>query len=78
MVRSAAYEWGQCPCGGQYVHRQVEVRMMVEGKPVTLSDVFQGACPTCGSRVYKAEQLARIEAIMKSNPLDGGLNSFRI
>jgi hypothetical protein len=77
MARSAAYNWGRCPCGGQYEHRLVEVKMTVEGKPVTLSDVFQGACPACGSRVYKAEQLARVEGTMKNEPLDRRLNRVR-
>jgi hypothetical protein len=70
MTRSLAYQWGRCPCGGEYEQRLVEVRMTVEGKPVRLSDVFQASCPTCGSRVYKAAQLARIEGMMKSERLD--------
>ncbi len=39
--------------------------MTVAGKAVVLSNVPQGACPLCGSRVYKAEVLERIEALMK-------------
>ena len=59
---------------GEYETRVMEVRMIVEGKVVVLTDVFQGFCPNCGSRVYKAEQLARIEETMKAVPLDGRLN----
>lgn len=58
-------EYGRCPCGGQYDQRYVEVRMTVNGKVVVLTDVPQGACPNCGSRVYKAEVLERIESLMK-------------
>lgn len=58
-------DYGKCPCGGTYENRQVEVRMTVAGKAVVLSNVPQGACPLCGSRVYKAEVLERIEALMK-------------
>jgi len=38
--------------------------MTVEEGPVILTDVSQGACPKCGSRVYKAETLERIESLM--------------
>ena len=58
-------EYGRCPCSGQYEQRFVEVRMTVNGKVVVLTDVPQGACPNCGSRVYKAEVLERIESLMK-------------
>ncbi len=59
------YDYGRCPCGGQYEKRMVEVRMTVNGKPVILTEVSQGACPVCGSRVYRAEVLERIESLMK-------------
>ena len=74
MMQSAASAWGRCPCGGTYEQRVVEINMTVEGKPVKLTDVLQGACPNCGSRVYKAEMLARIEAVLKNEPLDRRLN----
>jgi len=48
--------------------------MTVDGNPVKLTDVLQGACPNCGSRVYKAETLARIEAVMRNETLDRQLN----
>ena len=40
--------------------------MTVSGKIVVLTDVPQGSCPTCGSRVYKPEVLERIESLMKT------------
>jgi YgiT-type zinc finger domain-containing protein len=58
-------DYGRCPCAGVYQRRAVEVRMNVNGKVVVLTAVPQGACPQCGSRVYKAEVLERIEALMK-------------
>ncbi len=58
-------DYGRCPCSGVYDNRAVEVRLTVEGKVVVLTDVPQGACPNCGSRVYTAEVLERIESLMK-------------
>lgn len=58
-------EYGRCLCSGKYENRSVEVRMTVAGKVVVLTKVPQGACPLCGSRVYKAEVLERIESLMK-------------
>lgn len=60
------FEYGRCPCTGAYENRFVEVRMTVNGKVVVLTSVPQGACPMCGSRVYKAEVLERIESLMKN------------
>ena len=59
-------DYGRCPCTGAYENRFVEVRMTVNGKIVVLTDVPQGACPLCGSRVYKPEVLERIESLMKA------------
>lgn len=42
--------------------------MNVNGKTVVLTGVPQGACMMCGSRVYKAEVLERIESLMKGEP----------
>ena len=61
-------DYGRCPCGGAYEHRLVEVRMTVGGEPIVLTDVPQGACPLCGSRVYKAGVLEGIEALMRGEP----------
>jgi hypothetical protein len=58
-------DYGRCPCSGRYEQRRVEVRMTVAGKVIVLTDLPQGACPICGSRVYKTEVLERIEAVMK-------------
>jgi YgiT-type zinc finger domain-containing protein len=58
-------DYGRCPCGGTYENRFVEVRLNVAGKTVVLTQVPQGACPNCGSRVYKGEVLERIESLMK-------------
>jgi hypothetical protein len=44
--------------------------MTVQGRMVVVAGVPQGACPTCGSRIYKAEILARIEALMAADPED--------
>jgi YgiT-type zinc finger domain-containing protein len=60
-------DYGRCPCSGAYENRFVEVRMTVKGKAVVLTNVPQGACPLCGSRVYKAEVLERIESLMKGS-----------
>ncbi len=65
MADYARRDYGRCPCGGAYDNRSVEVRLTVNGKVVVLTDVPQGACPNCGSRVYKAEVLERIETLMK-------------
>jgi YgiT-type zinc finger domain-containing protein len=60
--------YGRCPCGGVYEQRVVEVRMTIGGEVVILVDVPQGACPICGSRVYKAGTLEGIEALMGGQP----------
>lgn len=64
MPLPPASEFGHCPCGGDYEQRFVEVRMTVAGQVILLEDVPQGACPSCGSRVYKTIQLEGIEALM--------------
>ena len=65
MADYAKRDYGRCPCTGVYDNRHVEVRLTVNGKVVVLTQVPQGACPNCGSRVYKAEVLERIESLMK-------------
>ena len=62
----ARQDYGRCPCTGRYENRFVEVRLTVNAKVVVLTAVPQGACPLCGSRVYKAEVLNRIESLMKN------------
>jgi hypothetical protein len=41
--------------------------MTVDGKAIRLDNVPQGACPQCGSRVYKPETLLRIELLMRGH-----------
>jgi hypothetical protein len=65
-----ALDYGICPCTGNYEKRSVEVRMTVEGKVVVFNDVPQGACPLCGSRVYKTDVLEYIEATMKRRQIN--------
>jgi len=60
-------DYGRCPCSGVYERRFVEVKMNVSGKLVVLTAVPQGACLMCGSRVYKADVLQRIELLMKGD-----------
>jgi hypothetical protein len=52
--------FGRCACGGTYEKRFVEVRR--EG--VVLTDVARGSCDTCGSYVYSADTLERIETLL--------------
>ena len=63
-MSNASEQFGTCPCSGHYDQRFVEVRMRVDGEVIVLTDVPQGACPNCGSRVYKADVLEMVEAIM--------------
>jgi hypothetical protein len=61
LARGSAY--GRCGCSGTFARRTVEVRLQAFGDTVVLDDVPQGACPSCGSRVYKSNVLAAIEAV---------------
>ena len=65
MTAPAHPHFGRCPCSGVYEGRTVEVRMTVMGELLVLSDVPQGACPSCGSRVYKSAVLQEIERTMR-------------
>jgi YgiT-type zinc finger domain-containing protein len=78
MTTPASFEWGRCPCGGIFEHKLVEINMTVDGRGVKLTDVPQGVCPTCGSRVYKAEALARVEGTLRNEALDRRLNRSRV
>jgi YgiT-type zinc finger domain-containing protein len=64
-------DYGKCPCRGIYENCEVEVRMTVGGRLVVLPRVPQGACPKCGSRVYKPDVLERIESLMYSAQAPG-------
>jgi YgiT-type zinc finger domain-containing protein len=66
-VPSPSATFGACPCGGSYEERAVEVSMVVDGDAVVLTNVPQGACPSCGSRVYKRGVLESLEATMRGS-----------
>jgi hypothetical protein len=67
-----------CPCGlGRFEARLVTVRMTVRGQLEVFDDVLQGACPSCGSRVYDADTLERIEAAMQARALDPTLTRVK-
>jgi hypothetical protein len=59
--------FGRCPCSGVYDQRFVEVRLTVDQEVIVLTDVSQGACPLCGSRVYKLSVLEEIERTMRGD-----------
>jgi YgiT-type zinc finger domain-containing protein len=65
MASSSEIEYGQCPCGGHFKSREVEVSMTVFGRAIVLPRVPQGVCPTCASRVYKAQVLECVESVMR-------------
>jgi len=67
MTNALTLDYGKCPCGGQYECRVVEVRMTVDGRKMILTGVPQGACPSCGGRVYKLNVLQSIEVLMRSS-----------
>jgi len=67
-------DFGTCPCRGSYERKWVEVRMTVNGRIIVLRDVPQGACPNCGSRVYKADTLEQIESVLRAQAVDPRLN----
>jgi hypothetical protein len=56
-----------CPCGGFYDEKRVEVRFQAVGDTpsIVINDVLQGACDSCGGRVYPEWTLVRIEAAMR-------------
>ena len=60
-----------CACGvGRFESRLITVRMTVRGQLQEFDNVLQGVCPNCGSRVYDADTLERIEAAMQARALD--------
>jgi len=70
MPLSRVLDYGDCPCGGKYESRTVEVRFnRASSEPLVLNDVPQGACPACGSRVYKAQVLELIETAFRTSQL---------
>ncbi len=68
-MTSLTLDYGKCRCAGQLESRSVEIRMTLEHGLVALTNVPQGACPVCGSRVYKAWVLQCIEGVYQgANP----------
>ena len=66
-----AIDFGKCPCGGgPYQQKTVEVRSTMPERRFELTNVPQGACEACGSRVYKLDTLRRIEAVMRGDRTD--------
>ncbi len=61
--------YGRCPCSGAFTSRTVEVRIAVGGRTVHMEDVPQGACPDCGTRVYRPDVLERLESLMHAHTL---------
>ncbi|WP_143177568.1 hypothetical protein [Cystobacter ferrugineus] len=60
------FDYGQCPCTGNYENRLIEVDVVVEQRNVVLTNIPQGECPLCGSQVYKMQIMERIETLMAS------------
>ena len=75
MIKSKAYDYGQCGCGNRTDHRQIEVRMTIAGTDVVIDSVPQGTCSSCGSRYYKADILETIEALMLGHKRERRSNS---
>lgn len=44
--------------------------MTVTGRTVVIPELPQGACPTCGSRVYKLRTLELLEVMMRGDGTD--------
>jgi hypothetical protein len=66
MAQRPGIDYGRCPCGGIYTPKLVEVNFGEGDLKVTITNVPQGACPNCGSLVYKANVLECIETLFKS------------
>jgi hypothetical protein len=74
-TRPATTEFGSCPCGiGNFEWRWVEMEMKVGSASVHLESVPQAACPVCTSLVYKAEDLERLEEILRGEAVDRHMN----
>ena len=70
MAKSAAVQWGPCPCGGTYSKKMVEVRMTAPGTSGELLSMAQCKCDRCVSVVDSGEVLSRIEGTLKMEPMD--------
>jgi YgiT-type zinc finger domain-containing protein len=78
LPRPPAYEFGRCLCGGSYELRLVEVAF--HDRDVVLTEVPQGHCPGCGSRIFKAGVLDCLDRLhsgrelaAEPHPLEGGV-----
>lgn len=60
------FDYGKCRCSGRFEDRFVEVRLNIKGKIIVLTDVPQGVCSSCGTKVYRTGVLGRIEELMRS------------
>ena len=70
MLRAADTAFGTCGCGTSYTGRTITVNMTVRDQELSLSDVPQGFCPGCGSRVYLAAHLELLEAVMHNRAVE--------
>jgi hypothetical protein len=52
-------------CGGEFVDREIEVRITTESRPVVLPAMAQSVCPQCERRAYTVATLERIEAFTR-------------
>ena len=62
---SAAPEFGNCPCGGRFETKFVDVKMTARDGPVTLNGIPQGHCSRCHSCVYRRADLTHIENVYR-------------
>jgi hypothetical protein len=67
MPRSTVLDAGQCPCGGTFASRLITVPLNALGPGGALEDVPESRCGDCGTRVYQAALLRRIESIMRGD-----------
>ena len=74
MTTAPDFSHAPCPCGGRFEEHSIEVTMTIEGRPEKIENVRQGVCNSCGSRVYDAETLERIESTMKRRSPDPVVN----
>jgi hypothetical protein len=70
-------DFGRCPCGGRFETKVVDISIAAPTGPVRLSDVPQGHCPNCQSRVYRPEMLAHIENVYRMSRRSFGEESAR-
>jgi hypothetical protein len=64
MPLSQARNFGFCLCSGEFESRDAEIHMhMGTDAEFHLDGVPTGRCDRCGSRVYKASLLGRLEAV---------------